>query len=49
LARFTGRPIQAIKGTMLRWSVLPMPVGLKLFLLGLIVHWRCREPQAVRQ
>jgi hypothetical protein len=50
LARFTGRPIQAIKGYVLRWGVLLMPIGLALFLLGLMmVHGRRREPEAVRQ
>ena len=35
LARFTGRPIEALKRYALRWGVLLIPAGLALFLLGL--------------
>jgi hypothetical protein len=39
LARFTGRPIDALKTYALRWGVLLIPTGLTLFLLGLSIGW----------
>jgi hypothetical protein len=39
LARFTGRPIQALKNYALRWGVLLIPAGLTFFLLGLTMRW----------
>lgn len=39
LARFTGRPIEALKNYALRWGVLLIPAGLTLFLLGLTMRW----------
>ena len=39
LARFTGRPIEALKTFALRWGVLLIPTGLALFVLGLSIGW----------
>lgn len=39
LARFTGRPIEALKTFALRWGMLLIPTGLALFLLGLSMGW----------
>jgi hypothetical protein len=44
LARFTGRPIEALKDFMLRWGALLTPVGGALFLLGLSMQVR-RGPE----
>lgn len=44
LARFTGRPIEALKTYALRWGVLLMPAGFTLFLVGLTMQLR-RKPE----
>ena len=40
LARFTGRPIEALKNIALRWGVLLIPIGLALFFVGLTIQLR---------
>jgi hypothetical protein len=40
LARVTGRPIEALKDFALRWGVLLIPIGLALFLAGLMMQLR---------
>jgi hypothetical protein len=45
LARFTGRPIEAIKEYALRWGALLMPAGAILFLLGLALQRRRTEAE----
>jgi hypothetical protein len=40
LAQFTGRPIEALKDFALRWGVLLIPIGLALFLAGLMMQLR---------
>lgn len=42
LARFTGRPIEALKNYALRWGVLLIPTGLTFFLLGLTMRSWCK-------
>ncbi len=44
LARFTGRPIEALKTYALRWGVLLIPAGFTLFLVGLAMQLR-RKPK----
>ena len=44
LARFTGRPVEALKDFALHWGVLLIPAGLALFLCGLMTQaWRRPE------
>jgi hypothetical protein len=45
LARWTGRPIEILKNSTLRWGVLLIPAGLVLFLVGLTAQYSKREPE----